>query len=134
MSFLKLNGGAGMVLVALVLLAASSEAARAEATTLVCNLEPFEIKEDEPTTIELNEAQSSVIVHFSATHWSEPGPGHGPAKSLGPLPAKFDTDTITFHDPSSEKDGDYIINRLTGNFHWVHPNWNWTCHAAKKQF
>ena len=38
MSFVKLNGGAGAVLVALAVLVASSQAALAETTKLICNM------------------------------------------------------------------------------------------------
>jgi len=139
MSLLKLNGGAGAALMALALLASSSQAARAEATTLICNLDssnPW--KEAEPTTIELNEAQSTVVVHFAAMH-GDPRYGGGSriAVSYGPLPAKFGTDTITFsvdRTTSSWSEGPHTINRLTGNFVEAETNWKWNCHPAKKQF
>jgi tetratricopeptide (TPR) repeat protein len=132
--------------------AAANEQARAEKeekthTTMICHLDHRSLFEDEATTIELNEAQRSVVVHISAAHIRNPGPesggwdGHGSstrAQSIGPFAANFGNDTITFSasGPSGGdyRDGSFVINRRTGAFEFTPPDgvstvWNvWHCH------
>jgi len=115
----------------LAILAVAGHAAMAQTTTLICNADasmPF--TEDEPTTIELNEAKNSVAVHFSATTLSVNG-GRIPAYSSGSLPATFAADTISFSVPHYQLD--YTINRLTGSL-VNSAKWKWNCQAGKKQF
>jgi tetratricopeptide (TPR) repeat protein len=132
--------------------AAANEQARVEKekkmhTTMICQPGYSQIFEDEPTTIELNEAQGSVVVHISAAHLRDSRgvsggwDGHGSstrAQSIGPFAANFGNDTITFS-PSGPSGGDYrdgsfVINRRTGAFVFkpfdgVSTTWNvWHCH------
>src|SRR5947208_2347250 len=80
----------------------SSQAAMAQTTTLLCDLknrEADQISQDEPTTIELNDANSTVTVHFSALHdisGNGTPPMEFPAETTPPLPAQFGSNTITF--------------------------------------
>jgi hypothetical protein len=152
MSVLKLKGGARAALVALALLAASSLMARAEKVTLICHPKFGNvIYEDEPTTIVLNEAESTVVVNFSAAHLKNPDgitggvDGHGGINSqasIGPLPAVFSNDTITFSNSNGRAYvGFGVINRLTGAFVFKYNDhdpvtvWQmWNCEAGKRQF
>jgi hypothetical protein len=123
----------------MAILAMASEAAMAQTTTLICNLDPsLGFAEDEPTTIELNEAQNSVVVHFSQQHNPRTGERLGGSHSIGPLPASFGTDVISFTDPTQVYFHNYTINRLTGKFVGSVVNdagsMIWTCQAGKKQF
>lgn len=138
-----MNGGVSVMFLALAVLVASSQVAMADTTKLVCNLDsPAPFAEDQPTTIDLTEAQSSVVVHFGPTHATNPGitggfegrGGNGPF-SNGPLPAVFSTDTITFAYPIPNTTYviDYVINRLTGVF-TSSQGAKWTCRAGKTQF
>ena len=137
MTFLKLNGGTCVTLVVLAMLAASPKIALADTTSLVCHMamDNPNYVEDDSTTIELNEAQSTVTVHFGKAHYSNPY-GEYKAYTIGQLSAKFDTNTISF----SAKNGlfggnsNYVINRLTGSLYDNTTNWKWKCRAAQKQF
>ena len=133
-----LKDGARIALVALALLAASSQIARAETTTLVCtNNDPL-AHPLSPNIIELNEAQSSVTITLGAFRLNN---GEAvPASSAVRYTAKFDQKTIAVetHDTFHRT---YTINRLTGmvaddgtypsggTFHA-----DWTCHVGKPQF
>jgi len=134
-SFLKLNGGAGVVLVALVLLATGSQAARAETTTLVCTT-----GEPSPTTVDLNEARGTVTLNFPAVQLpATTPPATLPARSES-YAAEYDQKTITV-ETHDEMHKTYTINRLTGiiavdgsyptggTFHG-----DWTCQVGKAKF
>ena len=129
------SGIARQVFLGLAVLTMASTAATAQTTTLICNLiAPNVFTEDEPTTIELNEAQSSVAVHFSESTLSLNG-GRYPEFSIGPLQATFAADTISFSDPPNALN--YTLNRLTGRFTRLFKGefaQGWTCQAGKKQF
>ena len=137
MLFLKLNGGVGAV-VAFFALLMVTQPAMAQTTTLICNLDPAQaFTEAEPSTIELNEAKSSIAVHYSAeTVLGSLSGGRIPAYSTGPLAATFSADTISFsvpHYSDANYTMSYTINRLTGS--WVSSSGlKRTCRAGKKQF
>jgi hypothetical protein len=149
--------------VAALAILAACEPALAGPTMLVCHLDaPTALAfEDGATTIELNEAQSSVVVHFAAAHLTNSdgvtgaADGRGspnPAASVGPLTAKFGSDTITFSSTGGGEydsngnhfvpyQGSYLINRLTGSFVHKSPGdgaltvWQkWTCKPGNRQF
>jgi hypothetical protein len=128
-------GVARRALLGMAILATASQTALADPTTLICHMDGTGIIENEPTTIELNAAQSSVVVHFAANHYNVgPGEEHA-AWSLGPLPATFGADTISFSDPRPRSIlSNFTINRLTGAFVETNANWRWTCQPGKKQF
>ncbi|MGH7024439.1 MAG: hypothetical protein ACREEB_12745 [Caulobacteraceae bacterium] len=102
MSFAGWNGVAARVIAGLVVLsAAAGTAAPADPTTLICklNFPGGAVVEDEPTTIDLNEAADTVVVHFGPMH-TEAGGYHAlRAFTLGPLSATFGAQTITFSGP-----------------------------------
>ena len=104
MSFLKLNGGAALV--ALVLLAVSSQAARAETTTLFCTRPP---PNDRKITIDLNEAKGTANVNYAA--WDTM-----PAFSFGPVVATFEPKTVTFDTKNGTRYEHYTIDRMTLDF------------------
>jgi hypothetical protein len=132
----------------------------ADPTTLICHLDAADgssMFEDGPTTVEVNEAQSSIVVHTSGAHWRNPGSIRGGgdgqggtrAVSIGPLQARFGTATITapagdFYGAqvnfATGKNGVFIIDRLTGAFVYKKDDgtvlaWTaWTCHPGKQQF
>jgi hypothetical protein len=116
-----------------ILVVASQAATAQTTTTLVCNADAANVwMDDEPSTIELNEAQSTVAVHLSAmvdiiNHF------RNPAHASGPLPATFTADTISFSDQGFT----YTLNRLTGSLLRLFNDdvaLRWTCQAGKRQF
>src|ERR1700733_2044247 len=113
MSFLKLNGGTGAVLVALALLVATCRPALADTTTLVC---PSGSPHDaSPTTIDLDEAKGLVTIHYGAVHNPGGSPDPIPGKTEGPFTAKFDPKEIVFEVLATGRaDTTYTLNRLTG--------------------
>jgi hypothetical protein len=147
MIFIRSRGGACMTLAALAMLLASSKIALADTTKLICHMNDNKFwVEEGPTTIELNEAQSTIVaINFSKVHGA-PGSGIGGGsvggRSIGPFPATFTADTITFSIQDASSSTNCTINRLTGVYSCkVSVNGNsydqgtsWTCHAAQKQF
>jgi hypothetical protein len=122
------------MLFGMIILVIASQATMAQTTTLVCRWDTSQsfLAEDQPSTVELNEAQHSVVIHLSAeTMAGTLSGGRIPAHSVGPLPATFTADTISFSDRQSELD--WTINRLTGVL-VNSANWRWTCQAGKRQF
>jgi hypothetical protein len=91
-------------------------------------------------TIELNEAQNSVVVHRPAFKGNSGN--QYPGDSFGPLPAKFGTDKITFTWRTDSAVSDYVINRVTGavsgKFTLLTNQdtsyFTWTCQVGKRQF
>jgi hypothetical protein len=134
MSFLKLSGGACLILVAFAMLA-TCQSALADTTTLICD--SHSRAQASPETIDLNEAAGSVTIHHMSLHNPGGNPDPIPGGTDGPFTAKFTTDTITF---SAEEPGHghdtYTINRLTGIVDWVTPAWSveFTCQVGKAQF
>jgi len=135
MSSPKVLNGMCVVLGALAVTVMHPRVTLAGTTTLICHVIGTMLVEDGSTTIELNEAQSSVVVHFAASHCTAacgpPRPGE-PASSLGPLPAKFGANTISFSNPNGPVT--YVIDRLTGVFVANYINVSWTCDVGKKKF
>jgi len=132
---------AGAALLTTGMLLTASAAALADTTTLLCRMDtnPREA-EVEPTTIELNEAQTSVVVNFAGTYSKIPGitggfqgRGGSDAFSIGPLQATFSTDKITFSWPAGSYTIGGVINRLTGAFS-TNQGRSWSCQVGKKQF
>jgi hypothetical protein len=99
-------------LVVLAVLAASPQAARADTKILVCTHDGIGTPPYGPTyTVELNEAERTATINFSAVTGQWPYPAH----SRGPLPAVFDTKSITLdnnNDPGFFMH--FSIDRITG--------------------
>jgi len=144
MSLLKLNAGAGVILAVLAMLAATSKIALADTTTLICHMNdnPYWYEEG-PSSIELNEAQSTVVVHYAAYHGKRSGYTGPSADTRGPFHATFSADTITWQESNGENGyTNFTINRLTGFFGGKlfyngksgGDTNSYTCHAAQKQF
>jgi hypothetical protein len=147
MIFIRSRGGACVTLIALSMLAASSQVVRADTTTLICHMNDNKFwVEEGPTTIQLNEAQSTVVaINYSKVHGA---PGSGiccgstGGLSYGPFPATFSADTITWQSAESGIESKCAINRLTGIFacqtllngRWADNAANYTCNAAQKRF
>lgn len=104
--------------------------AAAETTTLICKLtQPAQVTEQVPTTIDLDDVQHSVMIHYGPNYTDAGGPHSVPAREVGPMPAAFTTNAITFSDAA----GSYTINRLTGIF--SNPYYfQWTCEPGKAKF
>jgi hypothetical protein len=151
MSFLKLSGGKCVTFVVLAMLAASSKIALADTTKLICHMnDNIYWVEEGPTTIELNEAQGTVVaINYSAYHRAPQSPfahirqGYvNDARTTGPFSATFTADTITWHDVNREMYTNFSIDRTTGVFvghTFVNGKFNgdtlsYTCHAGQKQF
>src|SRR5450759_4111406 len=95
--------------ISVIVLVSSSPMATANATNLICQQRPSDgWNDDEPMLVELNEAQSSFVIHFPPHSYRDQ---HLPANTQGPIPAKFSKDTITFSVGGSTN---YVLNRLTG--------------------
>jgi hypothetical protein len=91
-----------------------------------------------PATIDLNEAEAVVTVHYYSI---DAGGGRIlPARTSGPLAARFTKNTITFVDRLESRRWDFMINRLTGIIDVIETQegqkfpFVWTCHVGKAQF
>ena len=147
MSFLKLSGGICVTFAALAILAVSSKIALADTTTLICHMNDNKFwVEEGPTTIELNEAQGTVVtINYSKQHGA-PGSGIGGGsvggRSTGPFPATFSDNAITWQSTEAGVTGTCTINRLTGiyacktlmNGQFYDNAASYTCNAAQKKF
>lgn len=121
------------------LLLIAGRAAQAETTSLICNAKGTEpaYRYEGPITVDLNEVQGVATVHYSGISVTTGVDNHRvEAHSIGPVPAKFDSNTITF-----SGDRIVVLNRLTGEAvlyfagHLDLPAAeSWNCHAAQKQF
>ena len=113
----------------------ASTPALADTTTLICHLNGGDtIIEDEPTTIDLNEAQNSVVIHFGANHYNLGRVDVEQAVSVGPFQAIFGPDTITFNNNNNAYTGPYTLSRVTGVLANTSIGWRWTCEAGSKKF
>ena len=132
-----------MTLIALAMLVAIPKIALAEATHLICHMNENKFwVEEGPTTMELNEAEGTVLINFGKQHGA-PGSGIGGGsvggETRGPFQAAFTPDTITF---SPDPNTNCTINRLTGVYSCkVSSNGNvydsavcYTCQSAQKKF
>ena len=109
----------------------SLQPAAAGTTTLICRLtQPTQVTEQQPTTIDLDDVQNTVMIHYGPTYTDEGGPHSMPASDLGPLPATFTANAITFSD---HRGGTYTINRLTGIFSNSY-YFQWACEPGKAKF
>jgi hypothetical protein len=134
MSVLKFSARAALV--ALALLVASAQAARAETITLVCSTG---VSNDlGPSTIELNEGKGQVTITYSAVRALD-GETFG-GYTIGPFAAQFGEKTI-FVPTHDDMNKTYTINRLTGTVDWEvttghgeSHHGTWTCHKGEKQF
>jgi hypothetical protein len=116
----------------MVLLGVTSQMTLADTTVLLCHVSSPGITEDETTIIKLDEAQHSVVLHFGAYHVIGASV-NGVAVSAGPLRATFNTDTITFTLNSNDiRDGNYVMNRLTGAVFSHRSGWRYTCQVGGK--
>jgi hypothetical protein len=130
----RLVGAPQWCLLGMTVLLTASTGALADTTTLLCHVRQDGFySDDEPTIVELNQAQGTVVVHFSAEHNVAPGVTGGEdgqggflAYSMGPMPAVFGANAITFSTGST-------INRLTGDF-VANNGQKFTCKPGKPQF
>jgi len=141
MSRVKPSDCARAKLATLVIAAVTCQSALADTTTLICS--NGESSEATSTTIELNEVESVVTIHFGDVHNPGGRPDPLPGGKAGPLAAKFDTNTIVFSwYQDSGTNTTYTINRLTGvvGIDRTYPrqtgiyHGRWTCHLGKPQF
>ena len=94
---------------------------------------------DQPATIELNEAQSSAVIHYPAERLIVNG-AYKEATTFGPMSATFSPETISI--PFSWGKGvgnemNLAINRLTGAALISSKEGisdRWTCQVGRKQF
>jgi hypothetical protein len=127
-AFISVTQSLSFLTIALLM---ATMAAQAETTTLICRLNTFPggPTEDQPTTVELNGAQNTVVVHFSAMHHTDPDFSSQPS-TTGPLQANFSADSVSFSTPAGAT---FSINRLTGAM--VNSNnLSWTCAPGKPLF
>jgi hypothetical protein len=138
MSFLKLNGGTGVALVALAMLMASSQAARASANTITleCSYDGYPNRAS--FIIDVNKDKNTVTINHPAESL---GDNYVPPSVEGPYPAVIDDNTISWHFEHPGGHGDTSIDRMTGkamsngtleNGRGIHVPMS--CHAAQKQF
>ena len=121
----------------LIVVSIFPELALAEKTTLICPMTPVEnfyIESlAEPTTVEFDEPQGTVVVHRGPLHGSL---GEFPAQT-STYPARFTSETISWTD--SLWGSAWTINRLTGNMtnytrEGKPSNWLWRCRTGNKVF
>jgi len=119
-------------LVATALLVATT-ATRADTATVVCHVNSGLVVEETPTTVDLNESQNSVTMHFGQTHWDPrtgmSGSTPSSGEDWGPITARFDANTITWGDQIV-----YTLNRVTGVLTDSSAHQVWNCQKAQKQF
>lgn len=137
--YLTSSSVARRLLFGVAVLLIAGRAAEAQTTSLICNAKGTEpaYRYDGPITVDLNEAQGVATVHYSGMSVTTGVANHRvEAHSIGPVPAKFDSSTITF-----SGDRIVVLNRLTGEAvlyfagHLDNPaTESWSCHAAQKQF
>jgi hypothetical protein len=144
MSGTRLIAIVAQVLLGLVLFATASPPALADTTTLICHMDMDFFIEDDVTTIELDQAASTVVIHWGGYH-SRDNVVRDLPHTNGPYHTEYGKDTITFHNNYITEDGyaSYSINRLTGTFleqilsDTLTPQgapYKWNCHVAKPQF
>jgi hypothetical protein len=120
-----------------IALAASASSARADVTaTLICD--KLSSVEMAPTTIDLDQVQRTVTVHFPPMD-----NGDIAARTAGPLPANFLSDEIDFvWVEENYLRHTYVLNRTTAVVQDTAVNLNGgpgfsssrTCHVGSKQF
>ena len=138
MSSARWNSATRRALLGVALVLTASRAAIADPARLICDWDGGDaIVQDEPTIIELNQAQSSVSVHFSA--YTIPAlRSHVAAVSIGPLLALFGNDMVTFRNDGLNRHemtyGAFSLNRITGAFIQIRSNYRWTCHSGQEHF
>jgi hypothetical protein len=129
-------GEAQRLLLVIVALVAASPAALADSASLICDEKGTAgvYTYDGAVTVDLNETQHSVVVHYPGVTGTVPV-FHREARSVGPLLAIFKSDSITFSIPGNV----ITINRMTGEAvirtdggQTMAESWN--CRAGKKQF
>jgi hypothetical protein len=103
-----------------IALTMNSQAAWAGTTTVLCDRNHPNEVQNEPTVIELNEAQSTVTLHIGGFHLADSNgvtggdDGHGGIApfTIGPVRATFDANTISF--PGEGPFVRFTLNRLRG--------------------
>jgi hypothetical protein len=133
MSGKQLIGIVAQVLSGLAIFATTSPPALADTTTLICHMDMQFIIEEDTTTIELNQAASTVVVHWAGYH-STDNVTTGSARTGGPYQAVYGKDTITFSSSDGNTNLSYVLNRLTGSLEIKPINWKYACQVAKPQF
>lgn len=144
MIFIQSRGHVCAMLIVLAMLVAGSKSAWADTTTLICHMNdnPYWYEEG-PTSIELNETQSTVVVHYAPYHGKRSGYTGPSAETTGPFQATFSADTITWQEKNGESGyTDFTINRVTGFFGGKlfydgksgGDTNSYTCQAARRQF
>jgi len=147
MSLTKRNCAGRWLLLGIILAVGASQSAFAAPTSLVCNNESR--PGDPLITIDLDDAKGTATLNFPAFNLPPPSRGHVPARSVGPLAAKFNPKAITFsYTDDSTGFHDYRIDRLTGvllsffghgaKFEQADPKnrvmYRWTCQVGKAKF
>ncbi|HXR94258.1 MAG TPA: hypothetical protein VN718_00155 [Rhizomicrobium sp.] len=110
----------------------------ADPVSLICHRTMPHLTDSGATTIELDEAQRTVTVHFAGyqmagiVRFFEP-------RALGPVQGTFTPQTITFQNPDTNTapsggPDHYTLNRLTGDLEgeWAQDAMN--CQVGAKRF
>ena len=106
--------------------------------TLVCSTGMS--YEASPTTLELNEAEGLVTIHYGSKHNRGGNPDPIPGTTSGPVRAHFTQNMITFVVNDADRHTNYRINRVTGVIGIVAFQegrqfpFEWTCHVGNAQF
>lgn len=135
------NGATWPALLGMAALLTASPAALAETTLLTCHLNSPQnaYREDGVPTIELNEAEGTIVAHFPQYTDKYNGDNFRRAHAVGPMPANFNPDTITFTDPNPVfvSSDDYSLDRRSGSLsiaNSTYPYWIWSCEVGHRQF
>jgi hypothetical protein len=123
-----------LAILELIVLFATSTASLAGPTTLVCDQKGVAggyTSDGATTTVDLDETAGLVTVHFPRFTSSF---GVVEAHSFGPLPGKFDADSVSFSIPGQN----ITISRVTGNGvvtqGGITIGETWNCRVGRKQF
>jgi hypothetical protein len=138
MSFLKVNSGAGVALVALALLVAACQPALANTINLECSYDGYPNRS--LFAVDVNMDKNTVTVNHPGENL--PGNVYLAPNVEGPYAALIDDKTISWHSPTDryQRSADTSLDRMTGKaietvhigsqtFHDV-----WSCHVAQRQF
>lgn len=113
-----------------------SQAALADPTSLVCNEKGTAgvYTFDGALIVDLDDTQRTVVLHYPGVTFIQPM-GHREANTLGPVPATFSADSITFSIPGniitiSRVTGEAVVRTMAG----LTMAESWNCHVATKQF
>jgi len=127
------NANRALIITALLIL---SQSALADPTSLICTEKGTAgfYTYDGALVVDLDDTQHTVVLHYPGITFIQPV-GHREASTIGPIPATYSADSITFSIPPTS----ITISRLTGEAVILTADGrsmaeSWNCHVGAKQF